>query len=239
MAAVVDASPSVSEPAVRILCYGDSLTYGMNPVDRVHPYGPALQARLAERGARADVVADGHSGWTTAEMLRDADKPQVKSFGGDGPGIRAALEGRGFPEGGAPFRPFEAAVLLSGTNDLGHRTAPATIFEDLKRLHLLVWRAGVQRTVAVGIPESRASRSDAKLGESIVAVNEMLEKWAPTAGAAVGAVVRYMPCPAGYDDLSEDGLHFSPAGFDKFGAGLADAVGDFLVGRSLPEAKAA
>jgi lysophospholipase L1-like esterase len=240
-----DASPDVSaslpmtsDPAVRILCFGDSLTYGMNPDGEAHPYGPALQARLAERGARADVVAVGHSGWRTAQMLRDADKPHVMSMGGGGPGIRAALEGRGLPDGSAAFRPFEAAVLLSGTNDLGYRTDPADVFKDLTRLHELAWRAGVRRTVAVGIPESRASRLRVpELGESIVEVNEMLEAWAPTAGAMVGALVRYVPCPAGFDDLSEDGLHFSPAGYDKLGAGLADAVGDFLVGRSLPAAE--
>jgi lysophospholipase L1-like esterase len=163
-------------------------------------------------------------------MLEDADETTVMSSS-RGPGILAALQGRGLPSGGSTFRPFDAVVLLSGTNDLGRRTSPDAVFADLVRLHELVWRAGVKRTVAVGIPESNASRMRfLDLGENIAKVNALLKAWATTTGAD-GASARFVPCPAGFDDLSVDGLHFTPAGYDKLGAGIADAVGDFLAGR--------
>lgn len=215
---------------LRVLCFGDSLTFGMLAGGGQHPYGPALEDRLSERGIQASVVAVGHSGWTSEMMLRNANDTAASR---GGPGLLAALEGRGLsPDPKASSRDsrrsFDAVVLLSGTNDLGHRTPPEVVFQDIIALHEQCWRSGVPRTVAVGIPESRFSRQGfGGLGESIVKVNQLLAEWAANKPSAV----KYTPCPAGFDDLGEDGLHFSAAGYDKLGAGLADAAGDFLASR--------
>ena len=219
---------------LRVLCFGDSLTFGLlaGGGGQPHPYGPALEDRLSERGIQASVVAVGHSGWTSEMMLRNANDTAVSR---GGPGLLAALEGRGLHPNpkvasrvGNSRGSFDAVVLLSGTNDLGHRTPPEVVFQDIIALHELCWRSGVPRTVAVGIPESRFSRQGfGGLGESIIKVNQLLAEWATNKPSAV----KYTPCPAGFDDLGEDGLHFSAAGYDKLGAGLAEAAGDFLAGR--------
>lgn len=222
--------PTAPNSTARILCFGDSLTMGRNPGGN-HPYAPALQARLALRGASTVVVAIGHSGWPASLMVRDADSTSVPSPWG-GPGINVALEGRGLPPG-VPPGPFDAAVILAGTNDVCNGAEPAATFADIVRLHKLAWRAGAMRTVAVGVPEST---SVCLTPERRALVNARLEAWAPTAGVATGAAVRYIPCPAGLADLSSDGVHFSGAGYDHLGSGLADLVGDLLVGRPLPAA---
>jgi lysophospholipase L1-like esterase len=205
-------APSIDSSAhfPRVFCFGDSLTFGLT-ADRgePRPYAPHLSSRLSALGLSSRVESVGHSGWTTRDMLQ---RPG---------GLADSLAALGYSP--------DALVLLAGTNDLGSELMqPEVIFRGIKDLHELAWAAGVRRSVAVGIPPVATDRLKwaPSFDSRRIAVNRMLEQWASE--PSVRDRLRYIACPAGIPELSRDGVHFKPAGYERLGVGLADAMGMFL-----------
>jgi lysophospholipase L1-like esterase len=202
---------------VRVLCFGDSLTYGLTVDGKPHPYAPHLAARLASLGLVVPVESVGHSGWTSTMMKQlPSGLPDVLAT------AASSQQGQ-----------YASVALLAGTNDLARMDAsPESIASNIQALHELAWAAGVQRTVAIGIPPISESRGQTwDFEERRSAVNRLLADWAASSAAA--GRVRYIPCPVGLPDLSVDGVHFTPDGYQKLGTGVADAAGAFLVRGTL------
>ena len=106
---------SPSGEGMRLLIYGDSLTAGYHSNGlRFSPWAPALRALL---GVEA-VDAVGHSGWTSSEMRAAMDEEAADVCGLKKPGMRLAMRTQG---------PFDAVVILAGTNDLASEGSPERI----------------------------------------------------------------------------------------------------------------
>ena len=97
----------------RILCFGDSLTAGYHNYGMTFsPYGQFLKEAL---GSSASVTIVGFSGWTTTQLVDNADRDMESDVvGRKWPGLKVAL-GR---------ENFNLAIVMGGTNDLGHGHGP-------------------------------------------------------------------------------------------------------------------
>merc|ERR1712185_270768 len=114
---------SPSGEGMRLLIYGDSLTAGYHSNGlRFSPWAPALRALL---GVEA-VDAVGHSGWTSSEMRAAMDEEAADVCSLKKPGMRLAMRTQG---------PFDAVVILAGTNDLASEGSPERISGSIQLLH--------------------------------------------------------------------------------------------------------
>ncbi|MBC7149998.1 MAG: SGNH/GDSL hydrolase family protein [Rhizobium sp.] len=98
-----------------VLCYGDSLTWGYDPltVGR-HPHGDRWPSVLgAALGPEVNVIAEGLNGRTTAydDHLADAERNGVKL-------LPSVLESH---------KPLDLVILLLGTNDMKRGIAGTAI----------------------------------------------------------------------------------------------------------------
>lgn len=140
---------------VRILAFGDSLTEGWcNFGTTFHPYSSKLQILLQSLPVSKPfiIINRGVSGETTGEM--QARLPRVLDNDG----------------------PFDLAIILGGTNDLGgSRDKNAdSLFERLKSLHEVILKE-CSLSVAITIPESGFDERNPALKEKRSKVNQLLK----------------------------------------------------------------
>jgi len=208
----------------KIFCYGDSLTAGTSPPSpELYPYGPYLERSLHElmsdSGSSAVVRWSGYPGWTAAAM---ADPTTLT-----GPsGLRTFLRNISAKTGS----PADLCIILAGTNDLGYAVDARPIFNDIQILHRESHGEGVP-TAAVGIPPSAWQRSNADAANMAATVNTSLKEWCDATPMAT-----FVPCPidmstVGNELWSFDGLHFSKAGFQALGEGLAPSIANIIQSR--------
>ena len=144
--------------------------------------------------------------------------------------------------------PFDAAVIMAGTNDiggLGVESEPESIAGSIAQLHQICHEHGVAPTLAVGIPESRsASGPNGPFQTKRLEANRRLQDWAlgvelggGGAPTGIGELVHYVECPVRYDPTGAsrhheaDGLHMTKAGYAALGRGLSASVAALLGSR--------
>lgn len=201
----------------RILCYGDSNTFGTGPMrsladDPIHPKTvrwPGVMA--AELGDGWDVVVEGLPGRTTVfdDPVEGEYRNGLRSF-------RAILESH---------RPLDLLIIKLGTNDLKQRfnlgpqdvaLGVARLLKDASRLEI------VERTLVI-CPAPVKERGD--LAEIFrgaearaVGLSEQMARFALENGAAfldAGAHVAVDPA---------DGVHLSAKSHGVLGRAVADKV---------------
>ena len=93
-------------------------------------------------GLRVEIDHYGFSGWTTDQLLSNADKNNLADFTGHtGPGIKIALSNK----------KYDLMILMAGTNDLGYRSKDY-IFNNLQELTQFAlgtihnWRHAISKT---------------------------------------------------------------------------------------------
>ena len=219
--------------AMRVICYGDSLTAGTSPpLDTLHPYAPYLERAISTTAPASLVRHLGLPGVTATAMLQYVDDEQS--------GLRSLLK-RASPH---------LALILAGTNDLGYNSESEPIVRALCGLHQVCHDLDVP-TVAIGIPPSAYQAQNAAAAELASSVNREMREWCeargdmPTwtrtfcagtvvkSGGGGGAFATFVDHPiatwARDDELwAPDGLHFSPEGYQRLGEGLASNVADRL-----------
>ena len=123
---------------------------------------------------------------------------------------------------------YTHVVLMAGTNDLGE--APATeIAARLQSLHAACHLRGA-RTVAVSVPESKASCLIPWVRERRFQVNQLLSEFAesvPDRCLYVSMDIE-VPWTEGSNNWEADGLHMSRAGYHYFGMRLATRIREFV-----------
>lgn len=207
----------------RLLAYGDSLTAGYYcRGSRFAPYGKSLAKALAAH-CESEIWVCGLSGLTAAELVWEQQHHTIlDSTGRRGMGLKHILE---------TFEPFDLALIMIGTNDLGHGLECDDIIESIQCLHEACHEFGTP-TVALSIPDNMFAQSDEEYAGAWQVVNSALENWAtsPSSTDSVRAYVdvskvvpwsRERVCNGG---LFDDPLHFSAAGSNRLGAFLADVV---------------
>lgn len=187
--------------AVRILAFGDSLTEGWYSFGtKFHPYTCKLQSLLESLSTSKsfNIVNKGVSGETTDQM--NARLPLV--VGRDGP--------------------FDLAIILGGTNDLGFSFEKdgEPLFQRLRSLHEIALKH-CPLSVAVTIPESGFDERFVVLKEKRSRVNSLLQNYVQDHGDKM--LLSDLSAKLPHSSLSEedrrrfwdDDLHFSPAGYDR------------------------
>lgn len=195
--------------ALKIVCFGDSLTLGYQsptphyPFVENIPYGSYLQKWLGERGC---VVVKGVCGETTRDMRRRfhddvlAHEPQV-------------------------------AILLGGTNDLGCSLTPDLILDNLRFFYEQAQTRNIL-PVAVTVPSLRADferAQDSAMGQAVTAAVERAIALRVTLNQTIKELGRDYHFPvvdwfaetcesstqALASEYSNDGLHLNTIGYRK------------------------
>lgn len=229
---------------IRIFCYGDSLTAGTSPpYDELYPYAVHLersinnfltqeynQSKNNGQQSAPKVTARwiGLPGWTAKTMLQFADDSKF--------GLRAAVKRVKDPS-------LSLVIILAGTNDLGmeaglsdgggeHHQGSDRISSDVIALHKLVQDEGNNSTIltlAVSIPTSKWQETMSLRAQAMAAdANSKIQAWC---NATKNAHFVTHPIESWSSDDSRwapDGLHFSPQGYEEFGASLSPIVRQLL-----------
>lgn len=200
--------------ACRILCYGDSLTAGFCcHGSRFIPYATTLKSKLIN-AMNSDIEVDhyGFSGWTAQEMLSSSHEGEVQDFtGSKGPGLARALQNK----------QYSLLILMAGTNDIGSGTKADAVFKHIKDLIQFAEKSNT-RVLNIGIPDTK-HQGPGWLSSRRQTVNTMLARHAEDQKKWL----TFMPCPVTLSSpeyFDPDGLHFSPAGYEALGQGLAQDV---------------
>ena len=209
--AMMMSSTTQSSDAIRIFCFGDSLTAGTSPPEfATYPYAPHLEAALHDRGLKNVIVRHrGFPGWTSEQLVADLRAPH---------GLVTAL---------AAASPVSIVILLAGTNDLGLVPDARNIIHNIKLLHQACWEHEVEHTIAIGIPSSGYQSMVPEAAQKAQTVNNALaSSWSGS------HAITFAPFPFGFapndDRWSPDGLHFSPNGYKILGESLAPIVEQIL-----------
>ena len=195
----------------RILCYGDSLTFGSTTTFQKYPYGPYLQAQLP---STVDVQWLGLPGWTTAQMVAEEDRPGV--------GLQALLQDRDDGED-----PIEVVILLAGTNDLWNSSVK-DIFQRLIQLHQVCFNNHVSHTIAIGIPPSHYQANDAVAAQKAHTINQQLQAHCEEHADQTTYVEFPFDFRRDGKHWDPDGLHFSQRGYQEFGDAFSTIVQQIL-----------
>lgn len=201
----------------RVLAYGDSLTAGYYAMGRAFSAYALSMVRGLLPEIAADVWVCGLSALTAGEMLDGLDDPDIEDGAGRfGRGLRVLLAEKG---------PFDLALIMAGTNDLGSKRAVAEdVAQDIIDLHSVCHSTGI-RTVALSVPPNEAVNESRRYRAKWQKTNTILHSWVEKEKNALLFVNTSDLVPFDIEKLWEDdGLHFSPEGSERLGAGLAPLV---------------
>eukprot|EP00928_Gymnodinium_smaydae_P016636 TRINITY_DN16274_c0_g2_i1.p1 TRINITY_DN16274_c0_g2~~TRINITY_DN16274_c0_g2_i1.p1 ORF type:complete len:384 (+),score=55.27 TRINITY_DN16274_c0_g2_i1:63-1214(+) len=215
---LVFSSKGIDGPRKRILCYGDSLTAGFCGNGQFFaPYGRVLMEELAAQGIACDVFVCGHSGRTAQEMVLGAGGSIVDVVGLAGKGLERILAEDG---------PFDSAIIMAGTNDMGVSAPHEAIIQSVSRLHMVCHARGVS-TIGLAPPPALSACALRESNRRILA-GKLHEVSSRLPG------VRACADPGNFVPVAElelweaDGLHFTPAGSARLGQKLAKLVAEHL-----------
>lgn len=202
---------SGTQPPRRILCYGDSLTVGFHSRGAsFEPYAQALVREFNIAGVSCEVSFCGHSGRTAKDMVEAADSSLRDVVGLRGKGLRRILQENG---------PFDLALIMAGTNDMGFGAQHEEILRHLRMLHEVCHERSVP-TVALAPPPAPSAGAARELTRQRLV--GLLQNMAQRSDRIVACVDPgdYLPS-SGTRFWDPDGLHFSAAGSQQLGRCLA------------------
>lgn len=201
---------------VRILCFGDSLTFGMTN-GWPHPYTTKLQEYFnmsEQKRPRSQSTMLHHVQLFNAG--RSGDKVQQEML----PRLQRILQGT---------TKYDWVIILGGTNDLfGMRSIWAEnnkvkdehlIFDAIVQLHRAAHKTGA-RTVAMTIPalqcEVNRKRRISVVMEVRLKVNEMIRNFVKHSGGKVLLADLDKKMPLSRDQmLCGDGVHLTESAYDN------------------------
>lgn len=195
---------------LKVVCFGDSLTAGYIDGVRYAPYGQFLQEKLGERGS---VIVSGQNGELTESMVR--------RFSSD------VLD----------HKPSHA-IVLGGTNDLGHGLSPEQIIGQLRLIYQTLQNAdiqGIALSIPSVLPEHPHEEWVTKAIKAREKVNELIRQ------ECLARDILYLdlftetsstPERTLLEALSSDGLHFNEEGYKTIAAFIWDRVFADLFPRS-------
>jgi len=175
------------------LLFGDSLTEGFyNRGLKFHPYS----VRLAQLLDPEKYVIKNHgiSGEETSEMVT---RFEMLISGNE----------------------FSYAIILGGTNDMGERNAKGT-FNNLKKMYEAAKKKGVI-PFAVTVPEHHQELVFEWLTDVRSTINKLIKEYCEQNQITVIDLCAKLPQLSLRADEKklywDDGLHFTPAGYNRFG----------------------
>lgn len=209
-------------PHRKILCYGDSNTFGFrgSPPGK-KPYGLELERILNERGFPCEVKTCGNCGFTAKRLWETKDQYEVQGSGGQHGLVRLLNE----------FEP-DLAIIMLGTNGLNTGQEVAEILEYTTKLHEYCHEHGVKTMALAGImpnPQSGRFGLVSKYHDMAQQLSDFESEDDYEDDNCVGfadpeeLVARDMP--GMYDS---DNMHFSQDGLDFLAKQLAPKVMDSL-----------
>ena len=193
-----------SQPSsLRILCFGASITAGFHRFGLAHhPYALRLEERLKERFPQAEIDID------------------IDAFSGD-----RVIAGQYFSRlelrcTGKHKIKYDWIIMQGGGNDLGFGRAPERIYEELKNLWRIALDSGA-KVLALTVTETADRRTTMRARYD--ALNRMIMDH-KEGGFHVADVCSALPWVTDIEEqrrLWDDGLHFTPAGYDAIGDSIA------------------
>lgn len=188
----------------------------------------------------ADVWVCGLSALTAEEMTGKLEAREIiDGTGRTGIGLKRILK---------QMQPFDLALIMAGTNDLGRSmcndladidVSVDRMLDDLCYLHEVCHYQGV-RTVAMSVPPNKGALKSKQYRLRWEMLNTKLQNWAESVEGVALFVDTGALVPFADNDLGgrgklweSDGLHFTSAGSLQLGRGLAPLVAPLL--RNLPE----
>lgn len=198
----------------KILCFGDSLTYGYYHGGKSHPYALKLRESLMNT-TKTDWVIEhrGIPGEVTEDMCDRliniiTDKNKDK---------------------------YDYVILLGGTNDIGMQIPTKTIINNLQKMYDKISSTPASSElqtgtslIAVTIPVAKFD-SGFQTAKALVdnrnVVNDFIRSYVKERKSNASLFDLNVLIPYSDDDgLWDDGLHFSPKGYDRIGTALATLV---------------
>jgi len=202
----------------RILCYGDSVTAGFCAGGRhFQPYGKVLAETLTIDGVPCEAIVCGLSGLTAMELTAKAGAVAIPDMLGNmGKGLNRVLADDG---------PYDLALILVGTNDIGHGVSPEAVVDHISRLHGACHDRGVA-TVAIA-PPTKLVGPERTAREHVA---RLLENWAHATPGVLAFFdsEKVLPRGTGNGFWEADELHLSAAGSIELGRRLAPRVAPLL-----------
>jgi len=198
-----------------ILCFGDSLTEGYSQYGLLFtPYSATLSQKLQESlGSKyeIEVHTDGESGeQVTAGFLGRMQQHYGQEVTGD------------------EAEPYDWVVFLGGTNDLGYGKAAAQIHAAITQITDVALARGA-KVLLLTVPECAAKIKslDERRGE----LNQLIREDARD-GVYVLDLFEKMPyhslSAAEREEVWDDGLHFTPKGYERIGNAVAERLIEIL-----------
>ncbi|RDW84422.1 hypothetical protein BP6252_02012 [Coleophoma cylindrospora] len=197
-----------------ILCFGDSLTWGFsNGGFTQHPYALELQSSLMKYFPKDSISMDnrGQSG----DLV-------ISPPGGFLPRMGAAYS--------EVSSPYTWAIILGGTNDLGWGKPGDEIYSALQKVWNIPLSHGTN-VLAVTVPECDCSSDLADRREYVNShiLNHTQENF------YTFDLFHAIPWASMDDEqralIWDDGVHFTPQGYDLLGSMLADRIVELVQGR--------
>ncbi|KAH6670089.1 SGNH hydrolase-type esterase domain-containing protein [Halenospora varia] len=208
----------ITANALHILCFGDSITHGFSKMGTLyHPYAIALQASLERAFPTWNITID--------EQGQNGD--QVASPpGGFLPRMDILYEEV------HPHNPYDFAVVLGGTNDICVGRPAPDIYNALK----LVWEIPLSHetevlalTITEITPEPEPAGRIDRLNSAIM--NHEGGHHYHTLDLH-NVVPWKTATPAQRKEIWDDGIHFTPKGYDLIGNVIAGRIIDLVNKRS-------
>ncbi|KAI1007332.1 hypothetical protein K3495_g889 [Podosphaera aphanis] len=197
-----------------ILCFGDSLTAGFTRwgVDD-HPYGLALTSCLEKKFPQLHFVID------------------VQGLGGDrviSPPGRFLPRMRELYQKRHVEMPYDFAVILGGTNDVGVKSLARDIFPALEGVWAIPLSAGT-KVLALTVPEFGYNCSERSAERE--ALNASIRSY-ETENFHVFDLSKAVPhCNISEEErklLWQDPIHFTERGYDRVGTLVAEQLAEII-----------
>lgn len=247
---------------LRILCFGDSLTAGYSEMGCVlHPYegkmSQMLEMAFPDIAFRADVRGkSGDTVWhgflermeacfppspptPSSSPPFNAIKKRIMTSGGGGGGGGGGRNSKDDTEN----KPYDWAIVLGGTNDLGWGIPPEDIFRKLKDVWDVALRRGT-KVLALTVPEVAVTgKARERLDARRNALNDLIKGYKRDNYHVYdlnSAVTYFAMSENDRAKYWDDNVHFTPAGYDLIGNKVGMALVSLLVKQrvdDLPPAK--
>lgn len=199
-----------SKDTIRILCFGDSLTAGYHSWGmEYYPYSTRLEKRLNEEFPAKDyeITVDGVPG----------DLVTIGSF-------KSRLEHQL-----STNDTFDWVVILGGTNDVGWGRPLEDILTALEILWTMALESGA-KVLALTIAANKACEN-AGYRQKLLHLNEKILNHEDDSYFTAD-LFELVPWPSedtdAQDRIWDDGLHFTPVGYDLMGDVVADRLIELL-----------